>query len=140
MSKADPQRDRLYAMENRAFRSQYLHKIGVRRLRKMLKTLCRQSGLPVIPLKVYPIPKFYGFFLTLSTGCSISLCSRRGANFMTLCHEFAHYYTAVYFPKAQTHGPQFVGVYARALEAAKVMPRVAFEAAARHYGVKYKRL
>lgn len=136
----DPQRDAVYYMETRAFGARFAHKASCRDLRKALRRLCRQSKLPEIPLRVYRLKPGYLGMYHYANGPTISLDSARGANYMMLCHEFAHYYTHTYFPRAKDHGPTFMGVYARALESLKVLPRVALSAVARGYKVKIKPL
>lgn len=136
----DPQRDSVYYMETRAFGAKFFHRVSCRDLRKAFRRLCRQSKLVEIPLRVYRLKKGYLGMYHYANGPVISLDASRGANYMTLCHEFAHYYTHHYFPRSKDHGPTFMGVYARALESLHVLPRVAMAAVARQYKVKIKPL
>ncbi len=65
--------------------------------------------------------------------------AKGGRNVATALHEAAHHIAyALHSDRIQDHGRTFLGIYLDLLIRAKVAPRVALEASARSFGLKWK--
>lgn len=133
--KSDPQRGRLYRMEEREFNGHARHTLAETHLRNGLKALCRRLKISAPKLAIRRIDKSNVCGAYSPSLCLIELHPKMGKNAWTLAHELAHHVIAVHDPKNQfqDHGPEFVHVFVILLDVMRLVPRIAMEPVLRKY-------
>jgi hypothetical protein len=134
----DPQKDAVYSMEVREFRGLWRRtRIPLAYRRQLVKMLCRLYKLEQIGLYSLKIRGYSGLFRHDEEGGKhIEVDHRSGQDLLILAHEFAHYMTWTWTPRAQDHGPTFARNYMLACASLRLIPQAGFRAAARKHGVK----
>lgn len=133
----DPQRERVYEMEDSELRGHYAHHASRKRLKRALNALCRDAGIPKAILYVRRFKTRCGYYEPFNR--IIELDSEEGANYLVLCHEFAHHATWCKSPNATDHGPTWMKWYAWAADTVGLVPIAGMRAVARKYKVKIAR-
>ena len=134
MTAEQPYPEGLKELEHTGFGAHDHHVMRVARLRKHAMEMCRQYKVPQVRL-IVRTPPGGGVAVYYETDRTIWLGPKRGKNLLTLAHEMAHHVVAMRHPRARDHGPTWMRYYADMVDDLKLMPRRAFLAAAREYGV-----
>lgn len=142
MSKDDPQQNKVYKLEANDLIAKTRHTMLLPELRRIARDVCDTAGVPMPKLcirryrqkgwvlyAVYWHP--FGNF-----GGSIWLDPKRGKDLASLLHELAHHIVAIKNPRARPHGATWVKVYAKLLDAYKLVPLANMRSLCRQYGVK----
>lgn len=133
----DPQREAVYAWESQ-WLGWELDTLTLNECRVVVRTACRLARVPYVPTIQHKGTSEYDCIRNRISLQRRSHRGRGGKNTAQVLHEVAHY---VVFCRSgwrpQDHGPTFLGVFLRLLAAARVAPRVALEASARHTGLKW---
>jgi hypothetical protein len=133
--KSDPQRARVYKMENMCGTSGRAL-LGRKQLREALTAWSEAFGVPEPKLVFRPIDhagEQQDDVIRLSTRAV------DGRNPVTLAHEFSHYLMGLYDPQGRLafHGPEFVGVMMLVSHVGGIMPIAGSEWLAERMKVKY---
>lgn len=132
--KSDPQRDRVYRMEHKELAGHYSHKVTQRSLRLVTKLLCKVYDLKRPTVIVRAESDYRGSYDPETT--VVRLDPQQGRNYLTLCHELAHYVVHQQNPKAHDHGPTWMRVYTAMLDAVGIMPKEGMRVLARRYKIR----
>lgn len=135
----DPQRERVYAMEN-TFMSAHMHytKTDMRTLRAVSRAACELYGVKPPTIIQGRGTRIAGQYDSMLEAVWLF---KRGMNPAVLLHELAHHIDDVAFDSySAPHGPRFVAIEMELLDKLKVCPSDAFRLLARQYGVRIGRV
>lgn len=114
----DPQRERVYAMEKAELTGHSYQSAPLKVLRRHARLLALAYDVPVPKVRVRAEPGQSGSY----DGETIVLDPDEGKNLCTLAHEMAHHIVWHWYPRAQDHGPTFMGIYADLLHMLRLVP------------------
>ena len=131
----DPQREAVYEWETE-FRDWNRQTMKLPEVREYVRTACAHYKLEAPPVR--PLSgKQYAYCMGDGAHMGFSEWCRNPA---IALHESAHFITLNLAPKAQDHGPTWLGIYMWLLEAAGVAPVEALAASARKHGLRWNYL
>lgn len=135
----DPQRERVYAMEN-TFMASHMHyaKADMRTLRRVSRAACELYGVKPPTLIQGRNKRIAGQYDSVLEAVWLF---KRGMNSAVLLHELAHHIDDAAFDSyAAPHGPRFAAIEMDLLDKLKVLPSDAFRLLARRFGVRIGRI
>lgn len=114
----DPQQLRVYEMERAELAGHSYHVAPLKVLRRHARLLSKAYGVPTPKVYVRSEVGSSGSY----DGTKILLDPDEGKNLCTLAHEMAHHIVWHWYPRAQDHGPTFMGIYADLLHMLRLVP------------------
>lgn len=135
---SDPAGSAVWRMETREFRGIWRRtRVPFRYRKRLVRMLCRLYAVPMLSVQSVTNPGYSGqFWHNAKMGiCWLELHPSRGADLLTLAHEFAHYLTHLRSPRATDHGPTFLRHYMQVCESLRLIPSAGFRQACRRHGL-----
>ena len=135
----DPHRKDIYAWED-SWYEWNCNTCSLADCRRVIRKACARYGVPAPRVRQHPLTATYSIPLygVVSLQSSGRTPERGGKNYPVALHEAAHIIVHHRHPRAQDHGPTFLGIYMWLLELNKIAPPVALHASARKHNLHWK--
>lgn len=131
----DPQRKRLYAVENTYFAGHTQHKLNGKQMRRWVREICKEYGVPVPVVRIGRCEENRVAQYDPEDDGAITLDKAQGCNGLSVMHEMAHHICTLNHPRAADHGPAFCRIYGELLDRVRLVPFAGWIAVCAQHGV-----